>query len=94
MAISYAVGDVFIGALESISCTLTFSGNHYHGPIVVMPVSAVQGFSLDVTPASVTFLGPDPDDSLGLTSLCIYNYTVTNPFNWGQVFQAQVFYDG
>ncbi len=89
-------GTVFsVAAHSSISLEVAFNGNTTSGgdnmgPLVVAPLPTRLNQSVNVSTSSIKFLRRD---SNGLTSRCIYLYTVTNRNSFNVSFVTDFFFD-
>jgi len=69
----------------------TTNGGDYVGPLVALGVPDDLHQSVDVTTTKVEFLSRNSD---GLTSQCVYHYSVTNNNSFGVTLRLDKFYDG
>ena len=84
-----------VAAGATFSLTTAFNGTTTHGgdyvgPMVAVPVPNPLKVSLKVSTTTVKFLHENDD---GLTSTCIYLYTVTNTNSFSVKFRVDKFFD-
>ena len=69
----------------------TSTGGDYVGPLVAIAVPSALHQSVDISTVKVEFLSRD---SNGLTSRCVYHYSITNNNGFGVTVRLDKFFDG
>ena len=96
MSLVYGSTHFFIPSGQNWSFTSAINGNtgtggDYVGPLVALAVPDGLNQSVEITTTRVEFLSRNSD---GLTSQCVYHYSVTNNNPFGVTIRLDKFFDG